>query len=87
MSNSESLRNTGKQECHDTVVQSFTNPKSRNGEGDSAFVNYCAACSRSVGAEFWFLSGNFFVTACGGHVVAESANAGLGDYKFVASEF
>ena len=41
----------------------------------------------SVRLELWFLAGNFFVSACSGHVVAESANAGLGDYKFVASKF
>ena len=37
--------------------------------------------------EHWFLAGNFLVSACSGHIVTESANAGLGDYKFVASEF
>ena len=41
----------------------------------------------SVGAELWFLSCNFFISAFGGHVVAKSANAGLGDYKFAASKF
>jgi len=41
----------------------------------------------SVLAELWFLGGNCFVRACGSHVVPKSADAGLGDYKFVASEF
>ena len=40
----------------------------------------------SVRVELWFLSRHFFVSAYGGHVVAESANAGLGDKKFTASE-
>ena len=44
-------------------------------------------CGQSARLELWFLVGNFFVSACSGHVVAESANAGLGDYKFAASEF
>ncbi len=45
-------------------------------------------CKRqtSVLAELWFLHGNFFVRACGSHVVPNSANAGLRDYKFAAGE-
>ena len=48
-------------------------------------------CKRqtSVLAELWFLRENVFVRACGSHgshVVPNSANAGLRDYKFAAGE-
>ncbi len=41
----------------------------------------------SVRFELWFLAGNFLVSACGRHVVAESADPGLHNHKFAASEF
>ena len=43
--------------------------------------------AESVRVELWFLSGNFFVNACGGHVEAESANAGLRHHKSAAGKF
>ena len=41
----------------------------------------------SVRFELWFLAGNFLVSACGRHVVAESADPGLHNHEFAASEF
>ena len=40
-----------------------------------------------VRVELRFPGGNFFVGAGRGHVVAESANAGLGNGQFVAGKF
>jgi hypothetical protein len=47
-------------------------------------TKHCAQTSARV--ELRFLRGDFFVSPLGAHVVAESANAGLGDHKFAAGE-
>src|SRR5205823_1094435 len=55
---------------------------------NSGFLRNAAIPTQpSLRLELWFLGENFFVSACSGHVVAESANASLGDYKFVAGKF